>query len=189
MRDIELVPIQAEDLEIVRKWRNSAEVSQYMYTENFITKEQQEKWFKKVQKDDTSKYWMIKFEDEKLGVANIVDIDRRNSKCNWGFYLGNSNIRGKGIGAKVEFNVLKYVFEELKLNKLCGEVFSFNEKVVKMHEKFGFRREGFLRNHIYKNDKFHDIVVIGLLSSEWDQIKNSVENRIYNNCEVKKELV
>ena len=173
------VPLRSEDLELVREWRNSPEVSQYMYTENFISKEQQEKWFEKIQQDESSKYWMIKYEDKNLGVANIVDIDRRNSKCNWGFYLGNSSIRGKGIGAKVEFNVLNYVFEELKLNKLVGEVFSFNEKVVKMHEKFGFRREGFLRNHIYKNDKFHDVVVIGLLSSEWNQIKKEVESRIY----------
>ena len=180
MSDIILVPLQFEDLEVVREWRNSAEVSQYMYTENQISKEQQEKWFENVHNDDSCKYWIIEYEGEKLGVANIVDIDKRNSRCNWGFYLGNTNFRGKGIGAKVEFNILNYVFEELKLNKLCGEVFSFNQKVVEMHEKFGFRREGFLRNHISKNNKFHDIVAIGLLSSEWFQIKNEVEKRIYS---------
>jgi len=179
MKDIELVGLTEEDIELVREWRNSPEVSQYMYTEDIITKEQQEKWFRKTQQEERSKYWMIKYDGNKIGVANIADIDRRNSKCYWGFYLGNTSIRGKGIGAKVEYNVLKFVFEEMHLNKLCGEVFSFNEKVVKMHEKFGFRREGYLRNHIQKNDKFHDVVVIGLLSSEWDQVKEQLLKKIY----------
>jgi UDP-4-amino-4,6-dideoxy-N-acetyl-beta-L-altrosamine N-acetyltransferase len=179
MMDIELVPLTEEDLERVRAWRNLPEVSQYMYTEDEISKEQQENWFRKIQQEENSKYWVIKYGDEKLGVANLADIDKRNSKCYWGFYLGNSNLRGKGIGAKVEYNVLQYVFDELKLNKLCGEVFSFNEKVVAMHEKFGFRREGYLRNHIYKNNKYHDVVVIGLLSSEWNQLKVGLQTKIY----------
>lgn len=179
MKDIELVPLAEEDIELVREWRNSPEVSQYMYTEDTISREQQEKWFRKIQQEETSKYWMIKYDNEKIGVANLADIDKRNSKCFWGFYLGNSSIRGQGIGAKIEFNVLSYVFEELKLNKLCGEVFSFNEKVVNMHEKFGFRREGYLRKHIHKNNKFHDVVVIGLLSSEWDQVKEQLQKKIY----------
>lgn len=179
MKDIELVPLAEEDIELVREWRNSPEVSQYMYTEDTITREQQENWFRKIQQEETSKYWMIKYDNKKLGVANLADIDRRNSKCFWGFYLGDSSIRGQGIGAKIEFNVLNYVFEELKLNKLCGEVFSFNEKVVSMHEKFGFRREGYLRSHIKKGNKFLDVVVIGLLSSEWDQVKGQLQKKIY----------
>ncbi|MDT0645914.1 UDP-4-amino-4,6-dideoxy-N-acetyl-beta-L-altrosamine N-acetyltransferase [Zunongwangia sp. F260] len=179
MKDIELIPLAEEDLDIVREWRNSPEVSQYMYKDENITREQQEKWFKKVQQDESKKYWIIKYEGEELGVANLTEIDKWNSKCYWGFYLGNTSIRGKGIGAKIEYNVLNYVFGELKLNKLCGEVFSFNEKVVQMHEKFGFRREGYLRNHIQKNNRFHDIVVIGLLSSEWKQLKDSLKTKIY----------
>ena len=179
MKDIELVPLTENDIELVREWRNSPEVSQYMYTEDPISKEQQEKWFKKISQEETSKYWIIKYDNNKIGVANLADIDRRNSKCFWGFYLGDSSIRGQGIGAKIEYNVLKYVFEEIKLNKLCGEVFSFNEKVVKMHEKFGFRREGYLRNHIQKSNKFHDVVVIGLLAVEWNQVKDVLRKKIY----------
>lgn len=179
MRDIELIALTEEDIELVRKWRNSPEVSQYMYTQEFITKEKQEKWFQKINQEKSSRYWIVKYENEKIGVASLTGIDKNNSKCYWGFYLGNTDIRGKGIGAKIEYNVLDIVFKEIKLNKLCGEVLSFNEKVVKMHEKFGFKREGYLRNHIFKNNKFHDVVVIGLLSSEWEQIRENLYEKIY----------
>jgi UDP-4-amino-4,6-dideoxy-N-acetyl-beta-L-altrosamine N-acetyltransferase len=186
MKDIELIPVNIKDIELIREWRNSLEVSQYMYTDDFITKEQQTSWFNKISQEENSRYWIVKYEDKKIGVASITNIDRINRKCFWGFYLENTEIRGKGIGAKIEFNVLKVVFDEMNLNKLCGEVFSFNEKVVNMHEKFGFRREGYLRNHIFKNNKFHDVVIIGLLSSEWNQLKESLRNKIYGESIIQK---
>lgn len=179
MNDIELIPLKKEDLELVRSWRNSPEVSQYMYTDDIISEESQKLWFKKIEKENNSIYWIIRFENEKIGVASLTDIDIKNSKCFWGFYLGTTDIRGKGIGAKIEYKILEYVFENLKLNKLCGEVLSFNENVIRMHEKFGFRREGYLINHIRKQDKFHDVVVIGLLSSEWHQLKEKLHEGIH----------
>lgn len=45
MKDIKLIPLTEDKLELVRTWRNSTEVSSYMYTESTITAEQQSKWF------------------------------------------------------------------------------------------------------------------------------------------------
>lgn len=179
MNDIQLIPLREDDIELVRMWRNSPEVSQYMYTDEFISEEHQKLWFNKIKNENNSRYWIIEFENKKIGVASLTDIDTRNSKCFWGFYLGTTDNRGKGIGAKIEYKILEYVFEDLKLNKLCGEVLSFNENVIRMHEKFGFRREGYLRNHIRKQEKFHDVVVIALLSYEWYQIKEMLHKKIY----------
>ena len=75
--------------------------------------------------------------------------------------------------------MLKYVFEELKFNKLVCEVFTSNHNVIKMHEKFGFRREGYFRNHILKNEIYHDVVTLALLQSEWQTIKDFHYKRIY----------
>lgn len=106
MKDIELMPLAGEDIEMVREWRNSPEVSQYMYTENLINKEQQEKWFKKVKEDKSSHYWIIEYNGKKLGLASISGIDHVLQSCYWAFYLGDSSVRGAGIGAKVEYNII-----------------------------------------------------------------------------------
>ena len=179
--DIKLVPIQQNDLEIIRNWRNSAEISQYMYTNDQISQQQQENWFKNIQTDVTQKLWMIEYDDQKIGVANLYNIKQNFKTCYWGFYLGNSSIRGAGIGSKVEYNVLKYVLEEMNFNKLLCEVFISNESVIKMHEKFGFRREGYFREQILKNNKFIDIVSLAMLQSEWKSVKEYHYNRIYTN--------
>lgn len=179
MSDVKFIEITEGDLETIRKWRNSPDVSRYMYTDDLISSDQQKNWFNKIKNESNSRYWLIEYHGKKLGLVYIIDIDIYNSKCFWGFYLGDTSIRGEGIGKKVEYNLLNYVFDNLKLNKLCGEVLGFNAKVLNMHEKFGFKREGLLRKHVNKNSEFIDVVPIGLLNDEWKEIRNDVYNRIY----------
>lgn len=178
MTDIQLVPLIEEDLELVRNWRNSPEVSKYMYTENYITPEQQQNWFNNLNKQK-SIYWIIVYNGQKLGLASVTGIDQILQSCYWAFYLGDTTLRGAGIGGKVEFKVLDYVFFELELNKLRCEVFVSNNKVIKMHEKFGFRREAYYREHCVKGKEKLDVVGLALLKSEWIQLREIIKSTIY----------
>jgi UDP-4-amino-4,6-dideoxy-N-acetyl-beta-L-altrosamine N-acetyltransferase len=178
--DIKLVDIKEEDLEQIRNWRNSKEVSQYMYTSNEISSEQQKKWFEKINSDSTQKNWIIEYDGTKLGLVSIYNIKKDFKHCSWAFYLGNTEVRGLGIGSKVEYTILNYVFEIMKFNKLMCEVFSFNEKVIQMHLKFGFKQEGLYREHILKEGKFYDVVALAILKSEWCLIKDNLKESIYN---------
>lgn len=179
MKDIALKDLTIDEIELVRTWRNSKEVAPYMYNENYITQEQQIKWFEKISSETNSKYWIIEFEGRKLGVASITGIDQILSSCYWAFYLGDLSVRGAGIGAKIEYNVIEYVFTELKLNKLRCEVFVSNDKVIKMHEKFGFRREAYYREHCIKGNQKLDVVGLALLETDWIIYKNTMKSKIY----------
>lgn len=172
-----LRPLTADYLETVRQWRNSPAVAQYMYTTDEITAEQQQAWWARVEHDPTVRYWLIYHQDRPVGVANLYAISQRNRSCYWAFYLGDESLQGSGLGAKVELAVLEYVFEELKLNKLCCEVLSTNEKVVTLHEKFGFRREGYFRQHIARGKAMLDVVALALLRREWQQLRDTLRPR------------
>jgi len=50
-KDIKLVEVKQEDIELIRQWRNSEEVSSYMYSTAKITKEEQEAWFERINDD------------------------------------------------------------------------------------------------------------------------------------------
>lgn len=179
MNDITLRKLESKDLEMVRKWRNSEGVYQYMYTDAIITCEQHSEWFNKKNEDQSALLWIIGYEGKDIGLASISEINRTFNSCYWAFYLGDTSIRGAGIGSKVEYNVIEYVFNELGLNKLRCEVFVSNSKVIQMHEKFGFRREAYYRQHICKNGEYQDVVGLALLKSEWAPIKSSMEQKIY----------
>ena len=180
MNDIILKRLTEEDIELVRTWRNSKEVSAHMYTEIEITEDSQKKWFQKIDNDTNCIYWIIEYDGKKLGLASITEINQSLKSCYWAFYLGDTSVRGAGLGSKVEYNVIEYVFNTLKLNKLRCEVFVNNDKVVKMHEKFGFRREAYYREHCIKNEEKIDVVGMALLQNEWYKICDFIKENIYH---------
>ena len=178
--DVKLIPLQEADIELVRQWRNLPEVSKYMYTDAQITVEEQKNWYERIKNDTSQKYWLIEYDNIKLGLVSIYNIKQNFKHCSWAFYLGNTEVRGAGIGSKVEYTILNYVFETMQFNKLMCEVFSFNEKVIQMHKKFGFKEEGLYKEHILKGEKYFDVVALAILKSEWNKVKDQLKESIYN---------
>lgn len=177
---IELRKILKGDLKEISKWRMMPEVSKYMYTDPVLTMDDQLKWYKKINNDKSSMYWKIIIDDDAIGVLSLNNIDYTNKRCSWAYYIGNTSYRGRGIATTLECNIYNYVFNKLNLNKLCCEVFEFNGKVISIHEKFGSEVEGILKEHIIKNDKRYNVVVMGILKSKWDKIeKNYKYNSIF----------
>ena len=170
--------VRAEDKEKIRNWRNKPSVAQYMYTDNYITREEHERWFARVTSDPTLEYWIITYDGEDIGLLNLYGIDECHRRCYWAFYVAEEGLRRKGVGGSVEYFVLKYVFEELKLNKLCCEVLASNQAVVGMHKSFGFREEGYFRQHVMKGGKSADIHCLAMLREEWEQLRASIEERL-----------
>jgi len=163
---------------MVLRWRNLPEVAKYMYTDHVITPEEHEKWFQRILKDPTCRYWIIVCDGRDVGLANIYNLDRQNRRCYWAFYIVSPNVRGKGVGSFVECTILHHVFDELQLNKLCCEVLAFNETVTNMHKGFGFKQEGLFREHIVKGEQSMDIVCLAMVRQEWESVKPEIESRL-----------
>lgn len=170
---ITLRKIHEDDLELIMYWRMSPEVTNYMYTDPVLTIEDQIKWYKKVMENkEYEKYWIINLDRSiDLGLMSINHIDYQNKHASWAYYIASTEARGKGLGRVLECNIYDYVFDHLNLNKLWCEVFEFNDKVIKIHEKFGSKIEGKFYDHIYKNGTFYNVVRMAILKREWDKIK------------------
>lgn len=95
---------------------------------------------------------------------NFFDWDNRQTEL--GYWLGAS-FQGKGLVTKSCRALINYAFNELKLNRIeirCGVE---NTKSRKIPERLGFREEGILRQTEWLHDHFIDLVVYGMLASEW----------------------
>ena len=172
---LKLIKIQEVDLETLMHWRMLPEVTKYMFTEPQLTMDIQNQWFHFINNDSTCKHWIIEFENTKIGTLNLINIDYKNSRCLWGYYIADNSIRGKGFGKLLEYNIYDFVFDELGLNKLLGEVLAFNDIVVKIHEKCGSQIEGVLRQHIKKGNTYYDVVVMGILREEWIERRKNLD--------------
>lgn len=161
--------LREADLETVMHWRMRPEVTRYMYTDPQLTLDEQRRWFDRMSRSERDRVWIIELLEgaRAVGVLSLSEIDRVNSRCSWAYYLGDTEVRGAGLAKSLELNVYAYVFDTLALNKLCCEVFSFNDRVVALHEKFGSKVEGVMRQHICKNGEYFDVVRMGMLRSDW----------------------
>ncbi len=166
------------DRELIFNWRNLPEVAKYMYTDHVIGWEEHCLWFEKAMRDPTRHYWIIVCEEQDVGLVNLYNIDLENRRCFWAFYIASANTRGKGVGSFVEYAILNFVFEVMNLNKLCCEVFAFNEAVVGMHKSFGFSQEAFYREHIFKNGEPFDVIGLAMLWINWNSMKQEIGNKL-----------
>lgn len=164
------------DLEQVRLWRMQPDIARYMYTEPVITPEQQRNWFEKARRSRSDVYWIIELIDgaTPVGLISLNDIDSGHRRCSWAYYVASDAARGLGLGRLIEPNIYDHVFKTMGFHRLWCEVLSFNKGVVKLHERFGSRVEGVLREHIIKNGECHDVVRMGILQRDWEALRTTM---------------
>ena len=175
---VALRAVGPEDSGRLLDWRNRPEVSAYMYTDHLISPDEHERWFKGALAAEDRRYWIIELDGEPVGMANLAGIDSGRRRCEWAYYLAEPSVRGRGVGAVVEFMVIDHVFRDLGLNKLWCEVLIDNEAVWKLHLSFGFEREALFRDHVWKAGRFQDVVGLGLLADDWATIRAACAARL-----------
>ena len=175
---VELRPLEDRDKDRVLAWRNSPDVRAYMYSDHLIGPDEHAAWFAGLAGDGTRSYWIVEMDGQPVGLANLADIDRRNRRCSWAYYLADPAVRGLGIGSYVEYWMLEYVFEGLKLEKLWCEVLASNEAVWKLHETFGFQVEARFRGHVVKGGARVDVLGLGLLAEDWRARRPAMAERL-----------
>lgn len=178
MPKVELRPLEPADRERLYAWRNSPEVSAYMYADHPITPQEHARWFAGIAGDARRDYRVILVDGVPAGLANFADIDRAQGRASWAYYLADPSARGKGVGGYVEWLMIERAFHELGLRKLWCEVLVTNEAVWKLHQKFGFRQEALLRAHVVKGGQPTDVIGLGLLAEEWPAVRPAMAERL-----------
>jgi len=167
---VTLRPIEEEDLEFVRTLFNDPELESLVVGWSWpVSRYQHKKWFEKISADTNSIRYIIETkEDGPVGTSGWQPIDWKNRiAASIGIRIINKQLRSKGIGIDTCMAMLKYIFDELQLNRTDSEVIEYNKASIKLLEKLGYKLEGVRRNYIYKNGKYYDLLLYGLLKEEY----------------------
>ncbi len=135
-------------------------------------------WMQRSLVDPTRRDWIIEYQTAPVGLISLTDIDERQLRCSWGFYVAAASLRGRGVGSSAWFQALEVAFDELGMEKVCSEVLSTNQPVVAMHERFGFRREAYHRSHVHRANGRIDVVGLALLRHEWHQCRPALTGHL-----------
>lgn len=161
-----------EHLEMVMNWRMLPHVTKYLNTDPKLTIEGQRKWFNRVKEDDAQLIWVIYVDEVPAGVIQLMDIDRVNGKCSWGYYIAEVECRSLKLAMYLEWNLYDYVFDTVGLQKLCNETFVLNKEVIKLHTLCGSHEDAVLANEVCKNGQYFDVSVGSISADEWAEIKS-----------------
>ena len=102
--------------------------------------------------------------DAPVGSVYVRDIDHAHKKAEYGIFIGDPGARGKGYGTAAARLMIQYCFEELGLLRLFLRVYADNFAAIRSYEKAGFEREAYLREDVYINGQYRDIVLMGILN-------------------------
>ena len=134
--DITFRRLRHEDIELVRNWRNSPEVKNYMEYQGYISPEMQEKWFKSVD-NIYNLYFIIEYKGDKLGVINGKDIDWENRTMETGIFIANQKYINSPVPlfAVLTFGELGVVKLEIKAT---AHILKDNSRAKKYNKMIGF---------------------------------------------------
>tara|TARA_A100001011_G_scaffold16404_1_gene17108 strand:+ start:122 stop:658 length:537 start_codon:yes stop_codon:yes gene_type:complete len=169
---VELTKPSREDMNLLSEWRNNSKFRRYYreYKEKNI--DDQLSWFDNIMQNDQSWHHFIARpigEKNIIGVALLNHIHEVNRTGEFGITLGDLNYRGKGYGKDMLITLLKYGFDQLNLNRIWCEVYSNNE-ALHFYRKIGFKDEGVLRQHVYKDGEYLNSILLGMLKSEFNDL-------------------
>ncbi len=94
-------------------------------------------------------------------------------------YLITKDYEGKGIMKEVLIAVIKFCFDELKMNRLYARVMTNNERSLKLVEKCGFIKEGNLRkdHRTYEGDLV-DLLIYGMTLEDYKNHYRSINRTV-----------
>jgi RimJ/RimL family protein N-acetyltransferase len=101
--------------------------------------------------------------------VGLREIDAEHSQAEMGFWIGVQSW-GKGYATEAARRVVRYAFEELKLNRVYAHHMVRNPASGRVLEKVGLKREGLLRQRVRKWGVFEDVVLLAILHDDWAQM-------------------
>lgn len=155
-----LRPLTGDDLETIRAWRNHPDVRSSMFSTNEITRDEHRAWFDRASADAARRLLLLERDDRAAGFVQF-EIVGDGGIAEWGFYVAPG--AKKGTGGLLARYALRFAFQDAGFHKVCGRVLAFNEPSIAFHLKFGFLREGILREHHFDGSRYHDVFCFGLL--------------------------
>lgn len=161
--------VEEEDLEFLREMLNDPDMERLVTGWSFpVSRYEQQKWYERTILDKLNLRFAIQNETRDIiGLATLDSIDWKNRKAHHGMKLGKNTPKGRGYGTDAVMTVMRYAFEELQLNRLDGSWFEHNEASQRLYTKCGWVVEGKVRQSIFKNNAYHDEVIVGVTREDY----------------------
>ena len=115
--------------------------------------------------------WSIFYKKKYIGNASLQAFNWIDRNAEVAILIGDKKSWGKNIGEIVIDMLFHHGFNKLNLHKIYLGTAESNIGMIRIAEKLGMQLEGRLRNHVYLNGSYYDILRYGILKGEYISIE------------------
>ena len=156
---INFVELGDQQKELVRQWRNHADISKWMRTDHIISSDEHLAFIERLKSDKKNVYWLVNDNGQEIGVIYLSNINFENSTAYLGIY---ANPYLSGVGAKLIGILKELSFNVLGLSGLKLEVMENNLRAINFYKKHGFVLENKKNEQITRDGKLYHEIIMGL---------------------------
>ena len=103
-----------------------------------------------------------KSDHQLTGTVSLLNITGAHARAELGYWIGVENW-AKGFGTEAVLRLIQFASEELGITRFTALCFARNPASARVMEKAGLKREGYLVQHLFKNGRYEDLLLYGLV--------------------------
>jgi len=168
-KDVYIRPAEPDDYETTYQWfLNADPQSQTCHRAQLATPTTAaENQRRRESSEERGDFIVVRIEDdEPVGKISYFHLNMLNRAAELGYITAPAEQK-QGYGKEGMQLLLRYLFQQLNLNKVYAQTGSFNKASIKLLESLDFKLDGTLRQHHFYNGDLYDDLIYSLLKFEF----------------------
>jgi len=169
---VTLRELRRDDLPIVNRWRAERSVVDGVSAPfRHIGLDVDVEWFEQYLRRrgvDVRCAICVDGADAPIGLVSLTGIDQVHRHAEFHVLIGPEDAKNKGVGTAATGAMLQHGFGDLNLHRIALTVLAGNHRALRVYEKIGFTREGVLRDAVFKNGSYQDLIAMALLAADFN---------------------
>lgn len=170
---LRLRPVNAGDAERMLAWMLDPAVRSNVGVRAEPSLEATLSWIGRAGADDGTRAWAIEVDGRHVGNVILDQLDKLVRSVRLSIYIGEHNLRNRGIGVRTIDLALTDAFETRGLAKVWLTVVLDNVSAIRCYHRCGFRIEGILRQAFYVDGVIKDCLYMGITRTDFAAMRSA----------------
>lgn len=163
--------IEKKDIPIINQWRYNKALIDFLGAPfRYINEDVDDIWYASYLSNRNSCVRLAIEECSSsaiVGAVYLTSIDWLNRSAEFSIWIGLAEHQNRGVGKFATHKILDHAFNDLGLHRIYLTVLERNDRARKLYKSVGFSEEGVLRQAVFKNGHYENMISMSILMSEF----------------------